>query len=237
MKTNRIVALLAVLCLITTCFVGTTLAKYTTTAEGADTARVAKFGVVLSAGSDIFKPKYDADDAISVLADDMKDVVAPGTAGTMTAFTIAGAPEVDVNVSISLDVDDKLSMITLPAGEYNDYTTAVTTDKYTVPAENYYPVVWTLKKDGVDVVSGNLEAIEAELASMSKKYEVEAATGGFADLVGNWTLDWAWDFDANDQADTTLGQIAANVAEAVAEAPGAVLNETYSFKISVTQVD
>lgn len=231
MKTNRIVALLAVLCLITTCFVGTTLAKYTTTAEGADTARVAKFGVVLSAGSEYFKTSYD-DGAVSVLADNGDDVVAPGTTGTATAFTIAGAPEVDVQVTVTLDKDDALSMVKLPAATatYLDWTTAATDDKYDLAAD-YYPVVWTLKQDGADVVSGNLEDIEAELTSMSKKYEVES--GDFADLVGTWTLDWAWDFSVNDKADTTLGQVAAGVDTAT----GAVLDETFGFSITVTQLD
>ena len=46
---------LMALTLITTCFVGGTFAKYTTTGGGNDSARVAKFGVTISASTDTFK--------------------------------------------------------------------------------------------------------------------------------------------------------------------------------------
>lgn len=238
MKTNRIVALLAVLCLITTCFVGTTLAKYTTTAEGNDTARVAKFGVELTANSNIFAPEYAKDGSgantgVSVLADDTKDVVAPGTAGTMTAFTIGGAPEVDVQVTATLAQVDPISMVTLPAGNgYKNWTTADPADTYDVAA-NYYPVVWTLKQDGTVKATGNLEAIQTYLTgTLSGIYEVEDDT--FDALAGNWTLDWTWAYESGkDAEDTSLGQVAAGV-DTIA---GTVLNETFDFAITVTQLD
>jgi len=240
-STLKIATLMLALTLITSCFVGGTFAKYITTAEGNDTARVAKFGVVLTANSDIFAPGYakdgtGANTGVSVMADDTKDVVAPGTAGTMTAFTIAGAPEVDVMVTATLDKADVLSMVKLNAANdtYLDWTTAVADDKYDL-ADDYYPVVWTLKQDGATKASGNLEAIETYLTgTLSKVYEVEANT--FDAINGTWTLDWTWAFDGvNDKADTSLGQAAAGV-DATALA-GAVLNETFGFSITVEQLD
>ena len=43
-KTMRAASFLLVLTLMTSCFVGSTFAKYTTTATGTDTARVARWG-------------------------------------------------------------------------------------------------------------------------------------------------------------------------------------------------
>lgn len=234
----RIACAILILTLLSTSVISGTFAKYVTTAEGNDTARVAKFGVVLTAESDIFAPEYAKDGSgantgVSVLADDTKDVVAPGTAGTMTAFTIAGAPEVDVKVDVTLAQVDPISMVTLPAGTgYNNWTTADPADTYDVAA-NYYPVVWTLKQDGAVKATGNLEAIQTYLTdTLSGVYEVEDDT--FDALNGSWTLDWAWAYEnGKDAEDTTLGQVAAGV-DTVA---GAVLNETFDFAITVTQLD
>ncbi|MBQ8606177.1 MAG: hypothetical protein IJ408_05515 [Clostridia bacterium] len=241
MKKNnvmRIACAVLILTLLSTSVISGTFAKYVTTAEGNDTARVAKFGVVLTAESDIFAPEYAKDGSgantgVSVLADDTKDVVAPGTAGTMTAFTIAGAPEVDVKVDVTLAQVDPISMVTLPAGTgYKNWTTANPADTYDVAA-NYYPVVWTLKQDGTAKATGNLEAIQTYLTdTLSGIYEVEADT--FDTINGSWTLEWAWAYEnGKDAEDTTLGQVAAGV-DTVA---GTVLNETFDFAITVTQLD
>ena len=66
MKKNRFIKLasgLLVLCLMTTCVIGATLAKYTTAGSGADTARVAKWGVTISAVTNsAFATEYNKDD-------------------------------------------------------------------------------------------------------------------------------------------------------------------------------
>ena len=54
MKKNRFIKLasgLLVLCLMTTCVIGATLAKYTTATDTQDSARVAKWGVRISAAA------------------------------------------------------------------------------------------------------------------------------------------------------------------------------------------
>ena len=100
-KTTRVLVALLALTLVTSCFVGGTFAKYVVSGDiDEDTARVAKFGVELTAESDIFAASYDANGSISVLANE--DVVAPGTTGTAAIFSITGAPEVDVQVTATL---------------------------------------------------------------------------------------------------------------------------------------
>lgn len=237
--TMRLAAMLLTLTLVTSCFVGGTFAKYTTQIAGSDTARVAQFGVTLSVDADLFDKEYD-DGAISVKSHDDADVVAPGTTGTATIFTIAGTPEVDVTIDITLNGKDDgnpLTMVTLPAGTYKDWTD-LNSATGTYDTAQYQPVVWTLTKNSTPVATGNLEAIETYLEGLCGKYEVEG--GEYANIVGTYMLTWNWDFDAsgagtNDKADTTLGQIAAGVE--AAPATGYVANESFAFYMNVTQVD
>ena len=69
MKKNKMMrntAALGVAVLLTASVLSGTLAKYTTTAEGTDSARVAKWGIVMnSTGSSTFKDSYDSSVATS----------------------------------------------------------------------------------------------------------------------------------------------------------------------------
>ena len=60
--TMRAAVLMLVLVLITSCFVGGTFAKYVTSGSGTDSARVAKFGVTVTASGDLFAKEYATDD-------------------------------------------------------------------------------------------------------------------------------------------------------------------------------
>lgn len=53
-KTMRVAGLLLALVLVTSCFVGGTFAKYVTSGTGTDSARVAKFGVEITANGTMF---------------------------------------------------------------------------------------------------------------------------------------------------------------------------------------
>ena len=252
-NTTRMIAILGSLCLVTSSFVGSTLAKYTTQVSGNDTARVAKFGVVLSADTDLFKASYAGNDEISVLSDVYNDaartgrVIAPGTSGTATVFTIAGAPEVDVKLTASLGA---FTMATLPKDTYTDYTKVVDTDNngktdgfdtFTL-AEDYKPVKWTLKFTSAEagattqtVASGNLDAINNYLTNtLSREYDVE--DDSFDEINGNYELSWEWVFDGvNDAADTYMGQIAAGVV--TTEPAGYEGDESFAFTLVVEQID
>lgn len=103
-KLMRAALLLLVLTLITSCFVGGTFAKYTTSAEGSDIARVAKWGVKITANGATFAKEYDSGVATkTVLSADDSKVVAPGTKGDMVKMTITGTPEVAVRVNYTAD--------------------------------------------------------------------------------------------------------------------------------------
>ena len=115
-KTMRVAGLLLALVLVTSCFVGGTFAKYATSGHGHDSARVAKFGVEITANGTMFAKEYDTDDtnvkatiAQSVVSSDDSKLVAPGTKGNMVSMTLTGTPEVAVRVqyTATLTLNDK----------------------------------------------------------------------------------------------------------------------------------
>ena len=137
MKKNRFIKLasgLLVLCLMTTCVIGATLAKYTTAGSGADTARVAKWGVTVSASGSLFGKAYASNSAgananeivassTNVLSSNTQNVVAPGTKNTTgLRFTVSGTPEVAYSLTVA---SNTATDIYLKAGTYG-YMVAVT---------------------------------------------------------------------------------------------------------------
>lgn len=141
-KLTKLMAILMALCLITSSFVGSTLAKYVTQADANDTARVAKFGVVLQADGNLFGKNYV--DAISLSDDEAElavqsslgdDVVAPGTNNaTGLNFSINGIPEVSTRLDATIEYEN----IYLSAGNYAVMVAApnVTADSF--KADTYY---------------------------------------------------------------------------------------------------
>lgn len=268
MKKNammRLAAILLVCVLASTCGISGTYAKYVTQASGTDTARVAKWGVRTSVSTDLFDTNYQNTpavendkngDPITLAVQSSQNVVAPGTAnvGTLT-FTLTGVPEVAVNVDIHIKDTTKKDVF-LKDGEYLDWTTGnSTTDKFTI-GNIYYPIVYTLKNGAGDkLAEGNLATIE--------KYLEETLSGNYApntDLSklnaktdGTYVLSWAWayqgaqtlndsDFTKEqvDQADTLLGNLAAN---STVFGVGLTVDVDYSlnvnieFEIIITQID
>ena len=78
----KLASAMVILCLITTCAISTTFAKYTTGGSVDDTARVAKWGVeVTMDGDPMFSNTYaGGPNGISVSA--TENVVAPGTSSS-----------------------------------------------------------------------------------------------------------------------------------------------------------
>lgn len=254
MKKNRFIKIAAVvftLCLITTCGISTTLAKYTTGGNAQDSARVAKWGVQLTMeGDPIFHNEYATHDAgyagaLSVHSD--VAVVAPGTNSTDVAssarFALTGTPEVAVQVVIDFEATKD---VFLAAGvDYTDPTQARVekegnfTYKYFKLDTEYHPIVFTLKQVGdatgtpisVVLVEGTLAQIEAYLNGWSKNYAPNTV------LDSEFELSWVWAFGGNEQADTLLGQLAAGVTEYSTAAANYSVEVAYSIGITVTQID
>ena len=203
-KMMRIASVLLVAVILTTCAISGTFAKYVTSGNGSDNARVAKFGVTITGTADTFKETYAKNDTGFTLAANSvvstEDVLAPGTSGSMAAFTITGTPEVAVRVAFAgtLELGDKWE------DEGNAY---------------YCPIEVTVGDatfKGTSYASADEfeAAVNAKIATYSKDY----AAGTDLSTIGADApeISWAWAFEGNDDAkDTYLGDQAAvgNAAE------------------------
>ena len=209
-KIMRIASVLLVAVILTTCAISGTFAKYVTSGSGSDTARVAKFGVTVNGTADTFKETYAKDntgftlDANTVVS--TEDVVAPGTGGSMAAFSLSGTPEVAVNVAFkgTLDIDGNWKD---SSGDYYcpiEITVGATGDTGGTSSTTF---------NGTDFTSAELfeKAVNDEIATFTKNYEAGTDLSGIG--ANAPAISWKWDFDdsglgTNDSKDTDLGNAA-----------------------------
>ena len=221
-KFMRAALLLLVLTLITSCFVGGTFAKYTTSTTGNDSARVAYWGFDQAAVTEIklFDATYD-----NVKSGNKDNVIAPGTFKTSTfAFGYTNY---------------KTNKITAPEVAYTFGVKAEMTGNYTALDSNPN-FKWTLKASNAEsateynTVADLLKAINklsgATDDSGTKTYQPGElpATFGTADANVNYTVGWKWAYSVNDDgdvADTAMGN-ATDLA-----------NVTLKITITATQID
>ena len=214
----RSAGLLLALVLVTSCFVGSTFAKYTVGGTGSDSARVAKFGVNVTATGTMFAKEYATDDGSagtitkSVISTDK--VVAPGTKGDMASMTLTGTPEVAVRVSYAVN-----------KFELKDWTTDGTTE--------YCPLVFTvgtasykIGDAGITSVSDLQNKVKAAITAYSKDYEAKTDLSGVG--ADSLKVSWAWAFEGDDAKDTALGSRAAENKAATVE---------LEITTTVTQID
>ena len=232
MKKNmmmRLASVLLIAVLMSTCAISGTFAKYVTSDSGSDTARVAKFGVEVTAKNfGMFKTDYKIDDktatftgdySVSAAEGDRDDLLAPGTSGSFADIAITGSPEVAVDVAIVATVE--------------------VSGKWEVAGEFYCPIVVTVgttEISGLDYTSAAYfaQAIKDEIDGKSKQYAPNTDLGA---IYNNTNLDlaWAWAFEnatgskqnQTDEKDTVLG------GTAVAND----LTISIGVSIKVTQID
>ena len=202
MKKNtmmRIASFLLIAVLLSTSAISGTYAKYVTSETGTDTARVAKWGVKITANGETFAKEYKTHDAVfteakSVISTDK--VVAPGTNGTMASMALEGTPEVAVRISYvgAFDISDNW------VDDHGIY---------------YCPLVITV--DGTDIDGATFDsaalfekAVNDAIAAYSKDYP---AGTNLSDLGADaLAITWKWPFSTsadNDVKDTFLGDQAA----------------------------
>lgn len=239
----RVAGLLLALVLVTSCFVGGTFAKYVTSGTGADHAKVAKWGVKVTAHEtgDIFADKYDQieNQANTVIAGGEYKVIAPGTKKEDAAVvTLSGKPEVAVRVTYNAD-----HFALTGKWAYNDGQ-AGSTDEY------YCPLILKItdgtRTETIDCMGEGMNSVKAVQDA------VKAAVAGFsADYAPNTDLSavghnglkisWEWPFEGStahpnqtDVKDTYLGDLATTT--------GVTSNDTIPavyvvVTATVTQVD
>lgn len=214
----RSAGLLLVLVLVTSCFVGSTFAKYTVGGNGSDSARVAKFGVNVTATGTMFAKEYATDDRSagtitkSVISTDK--VVAPGTKGNMASMTLTGTPEVAVRVSYAVN---KFEL----KGWTTDGTTEYCPLVFTVGTANY-----KIGDAGITSVSDLQDKVTAAITAYSKDYEANTDLSGVG--ADSLKVSWAWAFEGDDAKDTALGSRAAEDKAATVE---------LEITTTVTQID
>ena len=204
-KLMRAALLLLVLTLITSCFVGGTFAKYVTSGDGKDTARVAKWGVTVTANGETFANTYTTDDtrvtgiANSVVGLNKAKVVAPGTKGDMVKMTLTGTPEVAVSVNYAAEFDVK---------------------DWTVDGSFYCPLRITVsKKSGDGTTSKSIimgrdfnseeefeNAVKAEIAAHSDVYEAGTDLSAAEVKDKSLSVSWAWPFENTDDPNAIYPQ-------------------------------
>lgn len=226
-KMMRTAAVLGVATMLTASVLSGTFAKYTTTATGGDSARVAKWGITMgNNGKSTFSDTYTGPGSgNTVVASDNKDVVAPGTHGSAT-YKVSGAPETayeitfkgeatnDVFLKSGLKYDYAVS--TDAANDIKDATYA-STQSGTVNAD-YYPVNYSVKITSsakVEDKKPTLSAADGEnnnylkldtpstfetLAAAMEALNNTVATYNTPNTEAGLTVEfkWAWAFDTED---------------------------------------
>ena len=220
MKKNmmmRLASVLLVATLLSTCAISGTFAKYVTQATGTDSARVAKFGVTITANGETFAKEYDADDTATAIAQTVvstNKVVAPGTEGALASMTLTGTPEVAVKVTYAAD-------LVLTGWE--------------VDSAPYCPIVFNvagteIKMGGSITTTAQLEtAVEEAISAYTKEYAVDTDLSTVA--ADSLDITWAWAYFTsaeNDVKDTALG----NQATA-----GSAATISLTITTTVTQID
>ena len=239
--TMRVALLMLALTLITSCFVSGTYAKYVTSGTAYDTARVAKFGVQVTATGSAFGEHYfDVNQAApnnisatyaagtnSVLSDGTGTVtklVAPGTHDDICIITLTGTPEVDVRVSVESTITltnwtiDHDKDTTSPEIEYCPIVFTVSGETYGISNSTY--VVKDYDGNALDHtssdVAGLVAAVKAAIDALTQDYEALTDLSGVSQPI--LPISWAWAFSSgatNDVYDTALGdKAAANVSNA-----------------------
>ena len=193
-KMLRLASVLLIVVILTTCVIGGTLAKYTTSDSAADTARVAQWGVTVTATADnIFDGEYASNtDGVAgntvVTAVSTDELVAPGTGKTnLVNLSVAGKPEVTTKVT---------------------YTADLVLTGWTVDNAVYCPIEFTvgdetIKLDGTDITTlAELEkAVEDAIAACGDTYAANTEiTKDDAPVVS-----WSWPINVDDDKDTALG--------------------------------
>lgn len=174
-KMMRTAAVLGVATMLTASVLSGTFAKYTTTATGEDSARVAKWGITMgNNGSSTFSDTYTGPDSGSTDAtvkgtgENNSKVVAPGTHGE-AIYKVSGAPETAYKITFTGDATND---VFLKKGLNYTYKTASTeatmkdvtyADKQSGSvSENYYPVNYSVK---ISYSGGNNDSVTPTLGA------------------------------------------------------------------------
>lgn len=200
-KMMRAASALMVATLLTTSVISGTFAKYTTTTNGSDSARIAKWGIGVPTSLDFNLFATNAFDEGKVLSSDDTKVLAPGTSHeqTINLFSITGsAPEVKYSYTVNLAVSPESSTTIAKLDSLNGFKWTMTAPGQTTKTEY---ATFSALQTAVNGLSQNV-INPGDLPT------------GYTTSNNTMTIGWKWDFDdsgagTNDTADTEAGNAAA----------------------------
>lgn len=183
-----------------------TYAKYVSSVEATDTARVAIWNLNELTEINLFSSSYKKPNATATsLYDD--NIIAPGTSGSYT-FKIEGSFEPNVAISAQIIEEDSHSI----------------EHKLSTTGKKYDPIVYKLKDENGNSLTSNNKGAEdgwtnyaGLVTAINKNNKINAA--------GTYTLEWKWEFEAGanepltnqtDDKDTVLGN---DLAQAIITSP------------------
>ena len=258
MEKNKMMRTAAGLLVVTVATSGVlfgTFAKYITTNSGADSARVAKFGVTIQVNDDmgLFKTSYDtgSDDtsANTVVSANTDRKIAPGTKGSMS-FSITGKPEVATKleavvsnekaVKLEAKSGEQYKQYRLDAGKFAEKECTVTMQK------DYEPIKWYFGEQAItdntqyNMTLDDLKTTLEKLTTVRNDPNVE--------LDKTYHIGWKWDFEPEQDVKGTwdyLGGVAAPYSgAAISDFLDTYLGdeetpqtESFDLKLTITQID
>lgn len=223
-KMMRIASALLIATLLTTSIISGTFAKYVTTGEVEDSARVAKFGVYVTGSGSLFDVTYkQVNDgntpggtildenvpqdiaSLTIESSNGQKVVAPGSKNEEgLTLSVTGAPEVDVKVTFDVVADEDIFLKMNGFDIYPDMTTGALGDVFGKSVyKDYYPVVYTLTQNGTAIATGTIADIQAALAAFEGYYD---ANTDLSEAIGELNLTWEWKFETADAEATAQAE-------------------------------
>lgn len=167
--------------------VSSTFAKYTSSSNGFDTARVARWGVtVVAEGNTAAVLDTNGGAAETHIVGNTGEILAPGTKGTFVSVNVEGTPEVAVEIT---------------------YTATVNVTGWVIPTDTYYcPLV--VKVNGTEVAAGaNAAAFAANIKDAIEDLSKAEVAAGTPLTAEDLTITWEWAFEGDNAKDTELGQL------------------------------
>ena len=191
MKKEKILVVFAILVLILATImltISNTSAKYITSANGTDSARVAHWNINTTNNiKDLFASSYTN----VTPGSEEQGVIAPGTSGTYS-FTIDGDVETAYTLSIIASGSDEVN------GAVSDYNPI----KYSFTKPN----TGDNKESKPTITTDNMtfEELISAINGIDDGSQVHKAGSLSGDT---YTIGWTWELDGNDEKDTLLGNL------------------------------
>ncbi len=209
-KAMRLAAILMVVCLVATCAICGTLAKYVTSARGQDTTSIAKWGIEMDRInlSSLFDHPGTPQEIV------IENRIAPGTSGSaQIVISGSGTPEVAYHFQPSV------SLTEIGYG-------------YEIPDALLDHVTWSLKNNDTTVAEGDWEQFSNAIHGLQGDYQSGTA---FPIQPGTYVLSWNWPFEGSgtEEEKTTWDRIDTLAASYGEERP------IYAFALTLTvnQID